>query len=406
MIFWKDSFTNIEHSYSSLLIDVNATGAIGSIIKETDPYTFFKKLIIALTNNIDVVLLDGDLSEEEEIALVGHEPLRSTSFINNRIISNPAELKDSILASTASLTLFTSGTTGRPKKVKQAAVNFLRSVKASDKFAKNVWGFAYNPSHMAGLQVFFQGVVNLNPFIYIFRQTKSNIIFQIEDNAITNISATPTFLRGLLPADFILTSVKRITTGGEKFDAGLVEGLQPCFPEAAFRNIYASTESGSLFTAQGNIFSVPENIAALVKIEDGILFIHHSLVGEGDFSFKGDWYVTGDVVDVIHETPLQFIFSHRNSELINVGGYKVNPHEIEDALVRYSHVRNAKVFGKKNALLGNTVIAEVEMDKDKFSEISIKNFLANSLQEYKIPVFIKRVDKINITHTGKIERIQ
>jgi acyl-coenzyme A synthetase/AMP-(fatty) acid ligase len=403
MLFWNDSFMGLTKSYNDLMNDINATANIDDIIKDVNSYQFFTKLIVAIINNAEVVLLDGDLSTDEEKQLLGTES-STVSIPNNKRISNLEELKQAILSSSAKFTLFTSGTTGRPKKIKQPVSNFLRSVKSSDAFAKNVWAFAYSPSHMAGLQVFFQGIANLNGFVYVFGQTRSNIIEEVKKNSITNISATPTFLRGLLPNNFSLPQVKRITMGGEKFDEALAENLQQAFPNAMFRNIYASTESGSLFTAKGNVFSVPENIEQLIRIDDNVLLVHRSLLGEGEFSFEGDWYVTGDVVEIISNDPIQFVFSHRKSELINVGGYKVNPHEIEETLLRYNGVKNAKAIGKKNALLGNIMIAEVEMEKEIFSEASIKQFLAGSLQEYKIPVFIKRVDRINTTHTGKIER--
>jgi acyl-coenzyme A synthetase/AMP-(fatty) acid ligase len=403
MLFWKDSFTQATKSYADLMNDINATATIDNIIKEANPYQFFSKLVVAIVNNADVVLLDGDLSAEEENQLLGIE-LSILSIENNKKINSTEDLNQAILTSSARFTLFTSGTTGRPKKIKQPVSNFLRSVKTSDAFKNNIWAFAYNPSHMAGLQVFFQGIANLNYFVYVFGQTRSSILEEIKQNSITNISATPTFLRGLLPCDFKLPEVKKITMGGEKFDASLAENLQQGFPDAVFRNIYASTESGSLFTAKGNVFSVPENIVHLIKIDENVLLVHRSLLGEGDFSFEGDWYVTGDVVEIVGNNPVQFVFSHRKSELINVGGYKVNPHEIEEAMMRYTGVRSAKAIGKKNALLGNIMIAEVEMEKEYFSEAAIKQFLAGSLQEYKIPVFIKRVDKINTTHTGKIER--
>jgi acyl-coenzyme A synthetase/AMP-(fatty) acid ligase len=90
--------------------------------------------------------------------------------------------------------------------------------------------------------------------------------------------------------------------------------------------------------------------------------------------------------------------------MINTGGYKVNPTEVEHSLRQIKEIADAFVFGKKNSLLGNIVSCEIISLDKSLTEKQIRQFLQLKLQEFKIPRIIKFVDKINSTRTGKISR--
>jgi acyl-CoA synthetase (AMP-forming)/AMP-acid ligase II len=117
-----------------------------------------------------------------------------------------------------------------------------------------------------------------------------------------------------------------------------------------------------------------------------------------------EWYYTGDVIDVLSENPLKFRFVNRKSEMINVGGYKVNPLEVEEAILTLSGIMNVRVFSKSNSVLGNIICCEVVADRDQISESSIRIYLQSKIQEFKIPRIIRFVDELSITRTGKIIR--
>jgi acyl-coenzyme A synthetase/AMP-(fatty) acid ligase len=403
MIFWKDYINNQFVDYQQLVNVINNIDSFPLYIKEKKSFDFFVNLLVGIINDEHLVVLDADLSSEEEERLLGFASY-SEKRINLIKISSVDMLIEYCLKSTSNITIFTSGTTGRPKAVKQPVKNFLRSVKIGDKFSSNVWAFAYNPAHMAGLQVFFQGFLNLNVFNFVFGAPRTNIFRAIEENSITNISATPTFYRGLIPTEQVFKSVKKLTMGGEQFDDSIARALQKNFPNASWRNIYASTEAGALFISKGNAFIVPEDMNQLIKIKDGSLYIHQTLLGIGDYDLIDNWYATGDLVETLETKPLTFKIIGRQSELINVGGYKVNPHEVEESLMQFPGIKRAKVYGKKNLLLGNVVVAEIETYTEKITEIELKSFLSKNLQEFKIPSLIKQVESISVTKTGKLKR--
>jgi len=197
-----------------------------------------------------------------------------------------------------------------------------------------------------------------------------------------------------------------VTFGGEKSDAHLYDMVSKLFPNARMNNIYASTEAGSLFVANGAEFQIPETIRDKVKVEDGELLIHKSLLGQSEEAhFSGDYYHTGDMVEWSDRKSFVFSFKNRKNESVNVGGYKVNPAEVEDALLEIPEITQASVFGKPNSVLGNILCAKVRLIENAvLSEKEIRGRLSNKLQGFKIPRIISFVESFDLTRTGKMKK--
>ena len=169
-------------------------------------------------------------------------------------------------------------------------------------------------------------------------------------------------------------------------------------------NVYASTEAGSLFAAKGDEFEIKAEYQQLIKISaENELCIHSSLLGASlHVKQKNEWFHTGDLVEMVDQNHFKFL--SRQSEMINVGGYKVNPFEVEDLLIQVPGVNAILVKSKKNSVTGEILVADVVKDSKidgKELKIAIKKFAVAHLQEWKVPRIIKFVDELPSTRTGK-----
>lgn len=407
-LFYKDTVEGIQRSYQDLINDLKHKDSYCTYCREKSFYEIFKQIIYSILIDKEIVLLDGDFSESEITNLVGDLSLLELSV--PRAIEGDLSLQTLQQALSRKngnwrITLFTSGTTGLPKKITHTLSSITRFVKQSDSHHQDIWGFAYNPTHMAGLQVLFQALLNFNSIIRLFGLSRDSVLQLIKKEHVTNISATPTFFRLLLPSDRELPMVNRITFGGEKFDAPTLDSLRQMFKNAKFTNVYASTEAGTLFAANGDVFTLKKDMKGLVRTEQGELYIHRSLIGISEnFGLNGDWYATGDLITVVSEEPFSFKFVSRKNEMINVGGYKVNPTEVEETIRTFSGIEDSYVFAKQNRILGNVICADVVCQDQAMTEKELRRFLHSKLQEFKIPRIIRFVDKLEVTRTGKIAR--
>jgi len=408
--FFVDEAGQHKTTWAELIITLNARVDFLPIARHSEPSEVFIQILLSILAGEPITILDSDLSNSEierlgfNTTLINqHQPisfqklLDETSLLER--ISNNIE--------TWKLTLFTSGTTGLPKKIEHDFNTLTRWVKKSNDTRKNIWGFAYNPTHIAGLQVFFQALLNLNTIVYLFNQPRELVLSSIEKYQVTNLSATPTYLRMLMPVDRVLSSVQKVTSGGEKFDSRLSQSLSQLFPNATFRNIYASTEAGTLFSSLGDTFTINSDIAEFVKIDDKELLIHGSLLGKSDSLILDEgWYHSGDLIEVLSDNPLTFRFLSRKNELINVGGYKVNPSEVEEVLNSHRVVKLSKVYGKPNSVIGTILCAEVVFANEaEITEKELRQFLSDNLQGFKVPRIFQFKSQLDMTRTGKIKRI-
>lgn len=406
-LFLFDVVSGTTKTYQGLISDLLALTVLPLYCYEKETYRVFLLIIASLLADRRITVLDSDFSKEElanlgvtEQQLKETVPVEFNKIINeNELISRLGQVKN------WRLSLFTSGTTGIPKMITHDYQNITRSVRLDHSKQNDVWGFAYNPTHIAGLQVFFQAVLNKNTIINIFVQDKEQILDLVEKQNITNISATPTFFRLLFPVSKAFPKVHRITLGGEKFSPKLAAKLKQVFPNARVLNVYASTEAGTVLASDGDLFTAKAADRNKIKIVENELWIHRSLLGANQLlTDEDDWYRTGDIVEILNDQPLTFRFVHRKNELINVGGYNVNPVEIEELINSHPKVRSSTVYAKESSLIGNLLMCDIEANDDSLTEAEVTNFLNGKVQPFKIPRIINVVAKIDLTRTGKIKR--
>ena len=393
------------YTYEHLLDSIIATDVYYDNYKPSSLFDYFANLIKALVNNIDITLIDFDATLTN-IADIDECHINTRYTINIVHINSLADLLKRVYSSNSKLTIYTSGTTGQPKKITHRITSLIRDIKISEKHSNDIWAYAYNPTHMAGLQVFFQAFLNMNQIVNVFGFDRSFICDKLNTYKITHISATPTFYRLLLPFESPFNNVKKVTLGGEKSNMQLYNLLYKLFPNSKITNVYASTEAGTLLASKGELFQIPFAKRDLFKICDGELIIHHSLIGESNtLNLIDGYYYSGDIIEWVNKDELLFKFISRKNELINIGGYKVNPNEVENIISEIKGVVQVLVYSKTNSILGNILCADIKVeDSLSLSEIDIRKYLSLKIQDFKIPRRIRFVSNLQLTKTGKIKR--
>jgi acyl-coenzyme A synthetase/AMP-(fatty) acid ligase len=288
-----------------------------------------------------------------------------------------------------SITFTTSGTTGEPKQIIHSYDILVKNIKIKDDLKNTIWGLTYDWTKIAGSQVILQSYLNGGKIVNLFKKSYSEIIHLIKEYGITHISATPTFYR--LLGNVIFENVKQVTLGGEVVNSNVITHIEKVFPNAKITNIYALTEFGTLFTSNKDYFEFSEKISIFVKIKNNTIFIKQN----------NEWIDTGDVIEWLGETKFKII--GRETNMINVGGVKVNPIKVEEIINELDYVSNSIVYGKENSVMGVIVVADVIVNTE-VEVTQIKNDLNKKLNKYEIPLKINIVDTINTNSNGKLIR--
>lgn len=312
-----------------------------------------------------------------------------------------------------SLGIFTSGTTGEPKIV----LHRWEAIESSSHFVppelhRQTWLLSYSPWSYAGLQVFFSAW-NSQGSIYYRAEHFKDICLDMVKYAVTVVSATPTFwkmLIGAWPEGLRIPSLLQATLGGEIVDQSVIDLINGFFHPRHLTHIYASTEAGTAIVVSDNVAGFPVSIleksgknGVRLRIVDDELQIL-SPVGMETYagevhSKREDWIKTGDLVQIRHD---RVYFLGRTDGRINIGGRKVCPEEVEQALNSLEEVDDCLVYEKKSPIVGSLIAADVVIKgSEQFNPMEIKQKLKNLLEEYKLPHLIRRVDHFAISSTGK-----
>jgi acyl-coenzyme A synthetase/AMP-(fatty) acid ligase len=234
--------------------------------------------------------------------------------------------------------------------------------------------------------VFLQAIINGDTLVDGYKLSKEKTLSSIEDNLVTNISATPTFYRMLMPIDKKFYNVKRITLGGEKSNSSLISDLRNIFPNCKINNIYATTETGAVLFSKTNVFKLNQR----TKIDNNELLV---------LLPNNQWYNTGDIVSI--QPDGSFVFNGRNKKIINLGGRNVNPSEIEELLKDNPNIVDAVLYSKTNSLLGNVLCSDVVL-KNEMTKNEIKDYLSGFVEEYKIPRIINFKKRLKVSENNKV----
>lgn len=281
--------------------------------------------------------------------------------------------------------VLTTGTTGEPRGVRHdwarllratERVEFLSGTSAGGSSATGAargerWLLAYGLHQFAGLQVLLHVFAAGATLIAPKPRRPREGLAAMRRHQVTHASATPTYWRFLLAElrsdGGPVPGLRQITLGGEAAPGPVLDQLRRHFPGAQLSHIYAASEFGATNSTKDGQPGLPADVLergeeadVRMKVVDGELWVRSrvGMVGyHGEPPVEADdWRPTGDLVERVGD---RLLFRGRASEVINVGGVKVHPLTIEEAVAAVAGVQVARVFGRPNPMTGAIVAVEI-----------------------------------------------
>jgi acyl-coenzyme A synthetase/AMP-(fatty) acid ligase len=320
--------------------------------------------------------------------------------------------------------MLTSGTSGAPKIVGHTLEALTGAILAdgSARGAAPVWATFYDIRRYGGLQILLRAIVGGGSMVLTEPgEPLAECIARLIAAGVTHISGTPSHWRKLLMSGSAAGfSPRYVRLSGEIADQAVLDGLSRTFPSASIGHAYASTEAGVGFAVNDGLEGFPAGIVGVnrdgveMKVEDGSLRIRsmrtaHAYVGQGVAALAdGDGFVdTGDMVELRGD---RYYFVGRRGGIINIGGLKVHPEEIEAVINRHADVRMSRARSRRSPITGSIVVADViladgcDVSRSEAIRDRILADCRNSLAPHKVPAMIKFVSSLDITAAGKLAR--
>jgi long-chain acyl-CoA synthetase len=297
------------------------------------------------------------------------------------------------------LVLFSSGSTGKSK----GAVHDLHALLQKFTVPRNryttVTFLLYD--HIGGINTMLYTLANGGCLVTLQDRRPDAVLEAVERYGVELLPTSPTFVNLILISEAYkrhdLSSLQTVTYGTEPMPESTLKRFHAALPDIRLQQTYGLSELGILRAKSRSSDSLWVKIGGEgfeTRVVEGILQIkaHSAMLGylnaPSPFTEDG-WFITGDRV----ETDGEYMrILGRESEMINVGGEKVHPAEVESVIQEMDNVEAVTVFGEKNAIVGNIVRAKVKLvqpeDSNDFA-LRLKRHCRERLKSYKVPVKVE-----------------
>lgn len=415
---YKDLFEKINH-YSTLASSLpphSKVAIIGDYSFENIAFFFalyqHKHIIIPILSQQGI---------EEKYQESGVEYVFNQNIPSLQTLHNPKEISLN-LGNHSGLVLFSSGSTGKPKAMLHNLDNLIAQFENKKVKQLNMLLFLMF-DHIGGintmLNIFSTGQTAIIPEN---RKDVNHIASLIEKYKIAILPASPTFLNLMLLNKvnevYNLSSLKMISYGTETMPETLLKNLQNTFPKTKFLQTFGTSEVGIMQTqseSSKSLFIKLSDPNIEYKIVEGELWIKSKTQVLGYLNasmenFVDGYFKTGDLVESKNINGEEYIkIIGRAKEIINVGGEKVLPQEVEGVIMQIDGVLDCLVYGEKNTITGQSVSCEIVVDEKKIptNEIKkmIRSFCKGKIDNYKIPSKVICKDSLESSERFKKKRL-
>ena len=320
--------------------------------------------------------------------------------------------------------MLTSGTSGAPKMVLHSLESLTGAIeRCGRQGGRIVWGTFYDIRRFGGLQILLRSVLCGGSLVLSDAAESMGLYLERAGSlGVTHISGTPSQWRNALAyATSGAISPRYIRLSGEIADRAILDALRARYPQADVVHAYASTEAGVGFEVDDGIEGFPARLISGsggvdIKVQDGSLRVRSAraasrYVGGNAPALKDeDGFI--DSGDLVERRGERCYFVGRRGGIINVGGLKVHPEEVEAIINRHPDVRASLVSSRRNLITGSIVIADVVLRAgavdaaDRTAEVKREILTAcrEALANYKVPAAIRFVAALDVAATGKSVR--
>ena len=416
-IYTYEEFIKQIKDYKNILDKHNISSKVVVILGDYSFYNlalFFalyenKNIIVPITSNIKKV--QDDFIEESFCQTIIKTDERNLLIQDLKTISSHNMIDNLIEKNSSGLILFSSGSTGKPKAMVHNLDTLIDSFKDKKEKSMNMLVFLMF-DHIGGLNTVFNALCMGACLIIPKIKDAKTICELIEKYKIMVLPSSPTFLNLILISqeykNYDLSSLRMITYGTETMPQSLLLKLKEVFPKVKFLQTFGTSETGISTTSSkssNSLFMKLEDINGEYKIVENELWLRSKTQVLGYLnasmdSFTSDgWFKTGDLVEVDGE---HIKIIGRAKEVINVGGQKVLPAEVESIILEMEEISDCMVYGEKNAITGQTVVCDVVLNKNiENIKKRVRVFCKDRLDAYKIPTKVNVVDKTNFSDRFK-----
>ena len=359
-------------------------------------------IIVPLSPSVDAQAAEFvDVSEAQVVLTPDENPARLMKRLD-RQPSNEVSLA-LIREKQPGLVLFSSGTTGRNKAALHNLSLLLEKFKKPRRAMVTLAFLMID--HIGGINTLFSVLSSGGTVVTTAERNPDRVCEVIETCGVELLPTSPTFLNLLLISEsyrrYDLSSLKLITYGTEPMPQSTLDSLRRAVPGVPVQQTYGLSELGILRSKSEGLDSLWVQIGGEgyeTKIQEGTLRIRarSAMIGylnaPSPFDSEG-WFDTQDIV----ETKGRFVrFLGRRSEIVNVGGRKVYPAEVEDVLLQMPNVKDATVEGEDHPITGQIVLARINLSSlEEPAEFRkrLRAFCRARLESFKVPARIVLVSQ-------------
>ena len=245
----------------------------------------------------------------------------------------------------------------------------------------------------------------------------TDFISRAGQSGVTHISGTPShWRRALMSGAAGRMSPRYVRLSGELADQAILNNLAQMFPGASVAHAFASTEAGVGFDVRDGKAGFPAAIIGKtgtpveMRVVDGSLRIRSSrtasrYLGDAGKIADADGFV--DTSDMVELRGDRYYFVGRREGVINVGGQKVHPEEVEAVINQHPGVQIARVRGRPSPITGAIVVADIVVRTPSVFETMADEILEScrrALPPHKVPAMLREVASLDISESGKLTR--